>query len=161
MQGKVVQISTKVKTPGEVGLPKHAVDSATVTIMGVGDDYNNYRMESKHGTKDRAVLLYTRDMIDTLNQEGWPLDNGHIGENFTLDGIKYHDLTLGTKLQVGEVKMEVAEICNPCNNLSALEYVGKEKIKEFIQTMKGRRGWYCRVLQEGTVYTGDTVELLN
>ena len=160
MKGKVVQISTKSKVPGETGLPKHPVDNAEVTEMGVGNDYNNYRMEEKDGTKDRAVLLYTRDMVDQLNQEGWPVRNGDLGENLMIEGISYDRLEIGSRLKIGDIEVEVAEICNPCSNLRALDYVGKEKITEFIQTMKGRRGWYARVLKEGTVTSGDEVELL-
>jgi len=161
MAAKLVQISVKPKTPGESGLPKQAVDRVKVTKHGVGNDYNNYRMEEKNGTDNRAILLYTTDMRDQLNQEGWPLQNGDLGENFMIDGIRYDQLKVDTQLQIGNIKVQITEICNPCSNLRFLDYVGKEKVQEFIKTMKGRRGWYAKVLNEGTVHQEDTVQLLS
>jgi MOSC domain-containing protein YiiM len=155
----LIQINTKEKVDGEVGLPKHPISHAQITKSGVGNDFNNYRYESKNNTPDRAVLIYTTDKIKELNNEGWPIQPGDIGENFLLDGLKYADLNIGSTLRVGEVQLEISEICNPCKNLSALDYVGKDRITEFIQTMKGRRGWYCRVLKEGNVATGDPVHI--
>ena len=64
------------------------------------------------------------------------------------------------KFEIGEIILEVAEICNPCNNLAELEYVGKENVKEFILSLKSRRGWYCKVVKDGTVKKGDKVRLL-
>lgn len=154
------QINVKKKIEGEVGLPKHAVSTAQVSKSGVENDFNNYRFESKNNTPDRAVLIYTTDKMQELNDEGWPIRPGDIGENFLIDGLKYDDLGIGNKLAIGEVQLEISEICNPCNNLSVLYYVGKEKIRDFIQTMKGRRGWYCRVLKEGNVSTNDGVSIL-
>ena len=43
----------------------------------------------------------------------------------------------------------------PCNNLGALEYVGRENRPEFLQTLEGRRGWFARVLTPGTIQDGD------
>lgn len=154
------QINVKPKTPGETGIQKPAVPEANVTEMGVGNDYNHYRYTEHNNSSHRAVLLYTTDKIEQLNAEGWPIKPGDIGENFTIDGISYSDLEVGTKLSVGSIELEVTEICTPCYKLGGLPYVGQEKKSEFLKTMKGRRGWYARVLMEGTVKVGDHVSLM-
>lgn len=154
---QIISINIKAKTEGEHGLPKQPILEAHISDTYVANDYNIYRMESKGNTKDRAVLIYTKDMLDTLNTEGWALKPGDIGENLTIDGLKYEEIELGDRLIIGDVILEISEICNPCMNLAVLPYVGKEKMNQFIITMKGRRGWYARVLQTGKVHTGDIV----
>ncbi len=163
MEGSLVRVSTKSRQPGSdpSGLPKFAQDGPVeVHTYGVGDDYNHYRTTGKGGTLDRAVMFYTTDKIEELRSEGWPLAAGDIGENLTIDGIPYDSFSVGDRVRVGEVEIEISERVNPCYKLANLDYVGKEHEKEFIRTMKGRRGWYARVLKEGTVQTGDPVENL-
>ncbi len=99
------------------------------------------------------------DQIKQLNNEGWPVRNGDLGENLTISDMHYSDLSIGDRLISGDVVLEISEICNPCNNLSVLSYVGKKRISEFIQTMKGRRGWYARVIEEGTIDTDDKITI--
>ncbi len=160
MLGEVAQISIKNKIEGEVGLPKIAIDEVFINEIGVKGDYNNFRMERKKGTKKRAVLIHTVEMLNRLKKEGWPINWGDLGENILLRGINYEEIKLNMKIEIGEIVLEVAEICNPCNNLAKLEYVGNENIKEFIVSLKGRRGWYCKVVKDGTVKKGDKVKLL-
>lgn len=160
MLGEVAQISIKNKIDGEVGLPKIAIGEVYINEIGVEGDYNNFRMERKKGTKKRAVLIHTVEMLNQLKKEGWPIKWGDLGENILLRGINYEKIKLNMKFEIGEIILEVAEICNPCNNLAELEYVGKENVKEFILSLKSRRGWYCEVVKDGTVKKGDKVKLL-
>ncbi len=156
MNRKVISINIKSRIDGERGIPKLPVKQATVSIKGVGDDHNNYRYNRKKNTLDRAVLLYTLDKLDELKQEGWDLNIGDLGENITLN-IPYNELIVGKQIKIGDLLIEVTEECKPCNNLSVLPCVGKERINEFIITMKGRRGMYAKVLQEGTIRVEDSV----
>lgn len=156
LPGRVVQINRKPLTPGEHGLPKISTPRAHVTIQGVEDDFNIYRHEKKNDTPDRALLLYTVETIAILNKEGWPLRPGDIGENVTLEGIDYDALQPGTEWLIGDgLRIRVTEPCNPCKVLAALPYVGETRKREFIETLKGRRGWYAKVLREGSMEIGD------
>ncbi|MHA2028578.1 MAG: MOSC domain-containing protein [Candidatus Kariarchaeaceae archaeon] len=38
--------------------------------------------------------------------------------------------------------------------------MGEEKVNEFIKTMKNRRGWYAKVLKEGSVSKGEKITLI-
>jgi MOSC domain-containing protein YiiM len=40
-----------------------------------------------------------------------------------------------------------------------LPYIGDERGQEFMKTIKDRRGWYARVLEEGVVQSGDQITL--
>jgi MOSC domain-containing protein YiiM len=156
-KGSVIGIFTKNKTDGEHGLPKKRIEQSFVSTEGLQGDFNNYRFTAKNNTPNRAVLLYTDDKLKELNNEGWSIKPGDIGENFLISNINYDSLSIGTKVRIGEIELEIAEVCDPCSNLSVLPYVGKDRIKEFIKTLKGRRGWYARVIKEGFVNGNDKI----
>jgi MOSC domain-containing protein YiiM len=62
----------------------------------------------------------------------------------------------GTRYRIGEVECEISKACTPCKNLYLLDYVGNNP--EFLKTTLNRRGWYARVLKEGKIRVGDSIE---
>ena len=159
---RIVQVNVKPETPGEVGLPKCPVAGAHITVSGLSGDYNRYRTVRHAGDPDKAVLIVTRNLIELLNDEGWPVRNGDLGENLTVEGIPYASLAAGQRYRVGAgATLELSKQAQPCKNLGSLVYVGGvNRTKEFIATLKDRRGWYARVLKEGIVRPGDAIELI-
>ena len=156
MNGRVHQIHLKPKTGSERGLPKLPVPSAFVTRTGLAGDFNRWRHENFNGDPDMAVLLLPFETLRQLNQEGWPVRPGDIGENITTDGVDYDAFRIGDKYKIGkQLLVEISKACQPCKNLYLLPYVGVEKGPLFLRAMLGRRGWYARVLQEGPVQVGD------
>ena len=155
MSASVIQISVKPDTPGEVGLPKMPVDQALVKKEGLEGDYNRARMK-KGNDPDKAVMIISTDILDQLNQEGWPVKPGDVGENLTITNIDYKKIAAGQKYLIGEAEIEISFICEPCTNLYKLPYVGTQRGPEFMATIMNRRGWYARVLKEGLVSVGNT-----
>ena len=160
MASSVFQINVKPNTPGEAGLPKVAIDSAQIFFQGVEGDYNRFRVNKKNNDPDMAIMLISMDILKDLNNEGWPVNAGDLGENLTLDNIDYGEITPGQRYKIGEAEIEISIICDPCSNLTVLPYVGKDKISTFIKTLMKRRGWYARVIKEGIVSSGDSVLLI-
>ncbi|MBI4016358.1 MAG: MOSC domain-containing protein [Candidatus Aenigmarchaeota archaeon] len=158
MQGKIYQINIKPEVSGEHGLPKRAIDSALITIRGVAGDFNRYRYERNNDNPDNALLLMPIEMIAQLTTETWPLQPGDLGENVTTSGIQYNEFAVGKKYRLGECEIQISKPCTPCKNLYLLPYIGKEKGPEFLRTILGRRGWYARVLKEGVVTKGNSIE---
>lgn len=162
MDGIIQQINIKNKNPQGIGLPKIPVEKVKVTSKGLEGDYNNYRMKSKAGTSDRAVLIFCSDKLTELNNEGWPIKPGDIGENFLIKHYSYDTIKIGDRFQLGDVlAIQITEKCHPCNVLANLDYIGDGKIKSFIKTMVNRRGWYAKVLIEGDVSIGDSFIKIN
>jgi len=94
----------------------------------------------------RQVLLVDRETLEAMD-----LRPGVIRENITTDGIDVNGLALKQELRIGEVRLEVSEICHPCDQL--------EKIRPGLRReMRGRRGMLCRVLEGGMIRRGDTIE---
>ena len=87
MASSIFQINVKPNTPGEVGLPKVAIDSAQISFSGIEGDYNRFRLNKKNNDPDMAIMLISMDILDELNNEGWPVKAGDLGENLTLDNI--------------------------------------------------------------------------
>lgn len=157
MAGSISRLSIKPKVPGEVGLPKHAVQTLRLTPAGAEGDYNHYRTVDLGGDPDQALLIVTEDLLAQLGAEGWPVQPGDLGENLTLRGVAESSLEPGSCLMVGAVRISITKPCDPCTNLYALPYVGKERGPAFLKATVGRRGWYARVTSGGTIQTGAEV----
>jgi MOSC domain-containing protein YiiM len=155
----VERLSVKPQTPGEYGLPKRAVSGLQITPRGAVGDYNNYREREMAGDLDQALLLMTREVLDALRQEGWPVEAGDLGENLTLAECAEATLAPGVRLRVGEVELEISKACDPCKEVYTLPYIGETRGPAFVRTLVGRRGWYARVLQPGTIVVGAPVEV--
>lgn len=157
--GSVERLSVKPRTPGQRGLPKHAVPRVQITPAGAEGDYNHYRTTKVKGDPNLAILVMTREVIDALRTEGWPVEAGDLGENLTLTGVPEVSLKPGSRIRIGPVLLEVSEPCDPCTELYVLPYVGREKGPDFVRTLTGRRGWFARVLSPGEITPGAPVEV--
>jgi MOSC domain-containing protein YiiM len=139
------------------GVPKRPVFEAKITERGLdGDRQLNLKV---HGGPDRALCLFSLELIERLQDEGHPIDPGSAGENLTLAGLDWGRLTPGTQLRVGpEVRLEIASYCAPCE-LNA-QWFREGRYARISQ--KKHPGWsrlYARVLQGGVVRPGDAVTI--
>lgn len=156
----VLQVAVKNSHRSEKrghGLQKVSVDQLVVQNSGCVGDFNRFRTDFKNSTNDRAVSIMTKELLDQLTNRGWgPVMPGDLGENITIAGEI--TLNVGQVVSIGRnVILQITELIEPCNKLLFLPYVGREGKAEFINTLKGRRGWYARVLTEGIICPGDPV----
>ena len=138
------------------GVPKLPVAEAMVRIGGMeGDRQRNRRF---HGGPRRALCLYSQERIEALAAEGHPIAPGMIGENVTILGLRWEDVTPGVRLTLGEVEVEVTSYTAPCRNISAAFSDG-----QFTRVgQKVHPGWsrvYVKILREGRITIGDEVVL--
>ncbi len=161
MEAKVMQINVKAAVSGERGLPKKAVQSSFVKFSGLQGDFNRYRSEKLNNERDSAVLLICSETLEAISESEFPVQPGHLGENFTIHGISPQSFREGARIGLGDsVQVEISRACSPCSNLQVLPYVGRDRLTTFMKLLAGRRGWYARVLQEGLVRQGDSVRLI-
>ena len=138
------------------GVPKRPVSRARLTRAGVeGDRQRNLK---HHGGPDRAVCLWSMELIDALRGEGHPVFPGSTGENLTVTGINWSAVVPGTRLRIGRALVEVTSYTTPCRTIRA----------SFTLWRTGRisqerhPGWsrvYARVVEEGEVAAGDPVRV--
>lgn len=150
--GRIAQLSV---SPG--GVPKRAVPGARVTHLGLEGDSHDYR---HHGGPERAVCLFSLEMIDALAAEGHAIEPGAIGENVTVEGIDWNLMTPGVRLRLGdEVVLEVTRYTSPCYKIAPV-FLGGEYGRV---SQKLNPGWsrvYTRVLVEGALRAGDPIQVL-
>ncbi|MEL6385068.1 MAG: MOSC domain-containing protein [Cyanobacteria bacterium J06626_18] len=152
MTGHIVQISIS-----KGGVPKLAVPKAEVTTTGlVGDVQKNSKI---HGGPEKAVCLWSLEVIETLRQEGHNLAPGYAGENVTIAGIDWTQVTLGKRLQLGEdVLLEIASYTTPCRK-NMRWFADKRYSRMSQKHHPGSSRVYARVLQPGKIQSGDVVAI--
>ena len=97
MSGTVHSINTS-----NGGVPKFSRAWAHIRATGVDGDRQEDRRY--HGGPDRAVCLYSLDLIEALQGEGHPITPGSIGENLTLHGVAWQDMRPDTRVEIGDLK---------------------------------------------------------
>jgi len=137
------------------GVPKKPVPEARVTERGLeGDRQRNLKF---HGGADRAVCLFSLDLIERLQDEGHSIEPGSSGENLTLVGLDWEQIRPGVQLAVGPgIRLEVTSYTVPCDHNA--RWFRDGEFKRISQKLNP--GWsrvYARVLRGGVVRSGDAV----
>ena len=68
MRGEIHSINVS-----DGGVPKSMVDSANILKGGVQGDFNRFRA-SRGGSVDRAVCIFSLELIQQLKHEGHPIE---------------------------------------------------------------------------------------
>jgi len=146
-QGVVISVNVSAG-----GVPKLPVERAPVSGAGMAGD--RQRDLEHHGGAQRALCVYSADLIDALRAEGHDVTPGATGENLTVRGIPWEAMTVGVRLSAGEVEAEITAFAHPCHNLRP--YFMDGRVARIAQTT--HPGWsrvYARVLRGGVVAVGD------
>ena len=144
--------------PWRTGFFKEPVSGPVqLTTTGlVGDGVADSRW---HGGPEMAVLAYSADHYPLWRAETG-LDSmgpGGFGENLTLEGMAESDVCIGDVFAVGQVRVQVSVPRAPCRHIDRRwRKVGLCDASR----SNGRVGWYCRVLETGTLSAGQEVRLL-
>ena len=148
-EGTVVQLSV---SPG--GVPKHAVDEFEIGWRGASGDRQGTRVH--HGRPWQALCLWNIEGIDELRAAGHPIAPGLAGENITVQGLPWHEVRAGVRLEVGTALCEVSAYALPCSQTRAWFVDGDF---EAMHHERGSSRVYATVLRPGTVRLGDAVVL--
>lgn len=140
------------------GVPKTPVSRARITENGVvGDDHND---KKHHGGPERALCLFSLEVIERFQDEGHPIAPGYAGENLTISGLDWAEIVPGSKLALGdEVIAEITRYTSPCATNAAWFKDG-----DFTRMLQSRHPGesrvYARVTRSGEITEGDTVRLI-
>ena len=139
------------------GVPKRAVTEAVVNEFGLTRDRQRDRRH--HGGPERAVCLWSAEVIDGLRADGHQISAGAAGENVTVRGLEWKKLVPGSRLHLGDqVVVEITSYASPCRIIAHCFRDGDfNRINQ--ATHPGRSRVYARVVRQGTMYPGDAVEL--
>ncbi|MDR7578462.1 MAG: NUDIX domain-containing protein [Armatimonadota bacterium] len=143
-------------SPG--GVPKHPVTEAWVGPEGLeGDLHNDTR---HHGGPERAVCLFSLEVLGRLQAEGHPVAPGSLGENVTVAGLDWAVVRPGCRLQVGEVELQVTRYTTPCATIRH-NFRDGDIARVHPDRYPGEARVYARVLRTGRVRAGDLVGLVD
>jgi MOSC domain-containing protein YiiM len=151
--GQIVQINIS-----DGGVPKTPIPRGIVTKNGItGDRQNNLKY---HGGPDRAVCLWSEEIITHLQAEGHPIKAGNAGENITISGLDWAQITPGTQLKLGTaVILEITDYAPPCRQNA--HWFAERRFKRIDQAhYPGTSRLYARVITEGSIYPEDPVKIL-
>ena len=141
------------------GVPKRAVDYAKIGMKGVEGDFNRFRGEDRGGDPDRAVCILSIERIESLKEEGHPIEVGSTGENITIRGVEWNSLKVGTVLEIGGASLELSEPCAPCSKIGR-SFLERRFARIDHQQEFGWSRWLARVMREGAVSVGDSVDVV-
>ncbi|MBD2068022.1 MOSC domain-containing protein [Leptolyngbya sp. FACHB-671] len=161
-------ISVNVGLPREVtwrgktvttGIFKEPVNDR-VMVRSLNLDGDRQADLTVHGGADKAVYVYPFEHYDYWRGElpNTELTPGIFGENFTTTGLREEDVNIGDCFRIGTVKLMVTQPRMPCYKLG-IRFGRPDMVKRFLASC--RTGFYFRVLQEGEVETGATLELIS
>lgn len=139
------------------GVPKAPVAEAAVTEAGVGAD--RQRDLVHHGGADRAVSLYSLELIHALRREGHPIDAGTTGENLTVSGLDWAAVVPGAEIRAGPVRLQVTCYAAPCSSIEG-SFAGRHFMRISQRYHPGWSRVCARVLAGGYLRVGDPVEVV-
>ena len=134
----------------ETGIGKTPVGQIDLQTAGVATDA--VVNTKHHGGPDQAVYVYSaEDYAWWEEQLDRSLEPGTFGENLTASSAPSL-IRVGDRIQVGEALLEVTAPRIPCATFAA-----RMEETDWIRRFRDARrpGFYCRVLQPGTVRPGD------
>lgn len=121
-----------------------------------GDEISNRQV---HGGEFKACYLFSADNYpywkNLYPQFTW--DYGMLGENLTVEGLDETQLHVGDIYKLGSAIIQVTQPREPCTTFAA-KMGSADIMQQFIA--HGRPGTYVRVLKQGNVNVGDSIELV-
>ncbi len=140
------------------GVPKLPIERGVVSATGIeGDRQRNLKY---HGGTQRALCLYSLEVIQQLQAEGHPIAPGTTGENVLITGLKWNEIVPGVRLQIGEIAVEVTSYTTPCKNIKA-SFLNDNFMRVHHKKVPGLSRVYVRVLESGELHVGDAVSIIN
>ena len=129
-----------------------SINSAKLTV-GKGIEGDRFCLENND--EKSQVSLIQSENIDYYNSKfNTNFSYIEFRRNLITKDIELNDL-VGKKLKIGDVNLEVHDLCRPCKHLQ--EKLGKDNIiKEFLR----RGGLVCKILNSGTIKVGDEISIL-
>ena len=98
------------------------------------------------GKWHRQVSLLSYDKIRAFQERGARVGHGAFGENLVVEGIDFRTLPVGTRLDCGDVVLEITQIGKECHH-------GCRIFQEM--------GEFAKVVRGGVIRSGDVMRVEN
>lgn len=144
-------------TVGVTAIDKRPVDGRVkVRPLGLYADVQADR--ANHGGADQAVYAYAQEDADFWSAElGRAVTPGLFGENLRVRGLDVNRAVIGERWRIGSALLEVTQPRVPCQTFG--RRLGEQRwVRRFTQA--NRTGAYLRVIENGEIGAGDTVDVV-
>jgi MOSC domain-containing protein YiiM len=140
--GKVLAVCISA----EKGTAKHN------TGKGEFEAGHGIRGDAHAGNWHRQVSLLSYAKIEDFRARGADVEDGAFGENLVVEGIDFSGLPVGTMLACGDVVLEMTQTGKECHHHCRI-------FKLMGDCIMPREGVFARVIQGGTIRTGDEIHV--
>lgn len=116
--------------------------------------------QDPHQPNLRQVHLIHEELLRELQQQGFEVAPGALGENITTRGVDILNWPQGTRVHLGEVVLQITGLRNPCAQLNDFQAGLLEQVLERDATGRTIRksGVMSVVLKGGRIQTGDSLQ---
>jgi MOSC domain-containing protein YiiM len=113
-----------------------------------------------HGGEDKAVYAYPKEHYEYWQRElpKMALPWGMFGENLTTEGLNEDMINIGDHFRIGSAEVVATQPRMPCYKLG-VKFGRMDVVRRFLTS--GRPGIYFKVLQEGELEAGDSIDLIS
>ncbi|MCB9364831.1 MAG: MOSC domain-containing protein [Flavobacteriales bacterium] len=156
-----IAIPTSINWNGEkveTGIYKTPVSTSLfLRKSGVKDDH--VIDQKHHGGEHKACYFYAANHYEYFKvlYPNIEWKHGMFGENLTIDNFEETNIRIGDTFKIGTAIIQVSEPRKPCYKLG-IRFNNQKILNDFIQSSYS--GFYVRILQEGEVKIGDSLELI-
>ena len=151
---KIVQYKGKEISTGIYKEPVHG----PVMVRKTNIDGDGQADPTVHGGLDKAVYGFPWEHY-AFYRERFGHDDfsyGHFGENLTTEGMLETAVHIGDRFRIGKAVLEVSQPRSPCSKF-AMKMDAADAVKTMLDS--GKTGYYFRVIEEGTIGTGEVTRL--
>ena len=141
------------------GIFKEPIDGR-VQVRRLNLDGDRQADLSVHGGLNKAIYAYPSEHYDYWRGEfpGMELPWGCSGKTSPLQELQEEAVDVGDQFRIGSAVAMVTQPRVPCYKLAA-KFGREDIIERFLAS--GRSGFYLKVIQEGEVGAGDSIELMS
>ena len=101
----------------------------------------------------RHVSLFAQEVLRALYAEGFSFEAGELSANLFTENLPLDELPIGIRLRIGDVLLEIVERRKTCRSITKIDH-------RLTKRLVNQCGQLARVVQGGTVTTGDAIELI-
>jgi len=142
--GKIVAVSLS---------PKKGIKKTNI-LLGSLIENHGLENDAHAGDWHRQVSLLAMESISKIREKGLDVHPGDFAENITTEGIRLWELSVGTRLKLGEnALVEVTQIGKECHDRCAI-------FKQVGDCVMPREGIFVRVIKGGAIGPSDRINVI-
>ena len=129
-----------------------------IAVRGINVAGDDQADRKAHGGYDQALYAYASEDYAWWSTElGSAIEIARFGENLTTRGIALGDALVGERWRIGSAVLEVSQPRIPCFKL-AMRMNDQGFVRRFARAL--RPGTYLRIVTEGEIEPGDSIEVV-